>query len=64
MLCYVMLNLFTVGSIQFPNAGTIALLEANQNRHTQHSIEPALRNTNTFKKLTFTSPEKGITESP
>ena len=32
MLCYVTWNLFTVGSLQFPNDSTIALLEANQNR--------------------------------
>ena len=29
---YVMWNLFTVGSLQFPNDSTIASLEANQNR--------------------------------
>ena len=32
MLCRVMWNLFTVGSIQFSNDSTIASLEANQNR--------------------------------
>ena len=32
MLCYVMWNLFTVGSLQFPNDSTIASLEGNQNR--------------------------------
>ena len=32
MLCYVMWNLFTVGSLQFPNDSTIASLEVNQNR--------------------------------
>ena len=32
MLCHVMWNLFTVGSLQFPNDSTIASLEANQNR--------------------------------
>ena len=32
MLCYVMWNLFTVGSLQFCNDSTIASLEANQNR--------------------------------
>ena len=32
MLCYVMWNLFTVGSLQFSNGSTIASLEANQNR--------------------------------
>ena len=32
MLCYVMWNLFTVGSLQYPNDGTITSLEANQNR--------------------------------
>ena len=32
MLCYVMWNLFTVGSLQFPNDSAIASLEANQNR--------------------------------
>ena len=31
MLC-VMWNLFTVGSLQFPNDNTIDSLEANQNR--------------------------------
>ena len=31
LLCYVMWNLFTVGSIQFSNYSTIALLEANYN---------------------------------
>ena len=31
MLC-VMWNLFTVGSLQFPDDSTIASLEANQNR--------------------------------
>ena len=29
MLCYVMWNLFTVSSLQFPNDSTIASLEAN-----------------------------------
>ena len=32
MLCYVMWNLFTVGSLQFPNDNTVASLKANQNR--------------------------------
>ena len=32
MLCYVMWNSFTVGSLQFPNDSTIASLEANRNR--------------------------------
>ena len=32
MLCYVMWNLFTVGSLQFCNDSAIASLEANQNR--------------------------------
>ena len=32
MLCYVMWNLFTVGSLQFSNDSTIASLEANDNR--------------------------------
>ena len=32
LFIYVMLNLFTVGSLQFPNDSTIASLEANQNR--------------------------------
>ena len=33
MLCYVcVMNLFTAGSLQFPNDSTIASLEANQNR--------------------------------
>ena len=32
LLCYVMWNLFTVGSLQFFNDSTIASLEANQNR--------------------------------
>ena len=31
MLCYVMCNLFTIGSLQFCNDSTIALLEANEN---------------------------------
>ena len=31
MLCYVMWNLFTVGSMEFSNDSTIASLEANQN---------------------------------
>ena len=30
--CYVMWNLFTVGSLQFPNDSTVASLEANQNQ--------------------------------
>ena len=32
MLCYVMWNLFTVGTLQFCSGSTIASLEANQNR--------------------------------
>ena len=32
VLCYVMWNLFTVGSLQFSNDSTIASLETNQNR--------------------------------
>ena len=32
MLCYTAWNLFTVGSLQFPNDSTIASLEANQDR--------------------------------
>ena len=32
MLCYVMWNLFTVGSLQFCSDSRIASLEANQNR--------------------------------
>ena len=32
MLCYVMWNLFIVGSLQFCNDSAIASLEANQNR--------------------------------
>ena len=32
MLCYIMWNLFTVCSLQYPNDSTIASLEANQNR--------------------------------
>ena len=32
LLCYVMWNLFTVGSLQFPNDNTVASLEANQNQ--------------------------------
>ena len=31
-LCYVMLNLFTVGSLQFCSDNTITSLEANLNR--------------------------------
>ena len=31
-MCYVMWNVFTVGSLQFCNDSTIASLEANQNR--------------------------------
>lgn len=31
-LCYVMRNLFIIGSLQFCNDSTIASLEANQNR--------------------------------
>ena len=38
MLCYVMWNLFTVGSLQFPNDNTIASLKANQ-------ISPSLSQT-------------------
>ena len=32
MLCYVMWNLLTVASLQFPNDSAIASLEVNQNR--------------------------------
>ena len=32
MLCYVIRNLFTVGSLQFCSDSRIASLEANQNR--------------------------------
>ena len=32
LCCYVMWNLFTVGTLQFCNDSTIASLEANQNR--------------------------------
>ena len=32
VLCYVMRNLFTVGSLQFSNDSAIASLETNQNR--------------------------------
>ena len=32
MLCYVMWDLFTVGSLQFSNDSVIASMEANQNR--------------------------------
>ena len=31
-LCYVMWNLFTVGSLQFPYDNTTASMKANQNR--------------------------------
>ena len=34
MLCYVMWNLFTVGSLQFPNDNTIASLKPNQSYST------------------------------
>ena len=44
MLCYVLWNLFTVGSIQFSNYSTIASLEANQNR---------LKDAITKSKMTF-----------
>ena len=51
---YVTWNLFTVGSLQFPNDSTIASLEANQNRpktltcsftHLLHSKDELDRNT-------------------
>ena len=39
MLCYVEWNLFTVGSLQFPNDSTIASLEANHNMYSVQTQE-------------------------
>ena len=63
-LCYVMVNLFTVSSLQFCNDTTIAALEANQNRPKLWKIQMDIpqcntkyTNSHTKSLLTCTHPE-------